>query len=203
MNKKTHWENIYKTKQTEEVSWYQAHPESSLKMIEAAKLPRNAAIIDVGGGDSRLIDCLIERGYENLTILDISGEALKRAKERLGNLGQKVQWIEADITEFNPSEKFQFWHDRAVFHFLTDPKDRSRYLSVMERSLAFPAWIMIAAFAADGPKKCSGLAVQRYSHKSLQETLGPEYQMKVSDQETHLTPQGYQQKFVYTLFRKE
>jgi trans-aconitate methyltransferase len=202
MDKKTHWEDIYSKEKVDEVSWYQTQPSLSLHMIEAANLDRNAAIIDVGGGASRLIDNLIMQGYTNLTVLDISEKSLERAKERIGSASQNIQWVESDIADFNPHQKFQFWHDRAVFHFLTQPEDRTRYLEVMNQSLAAGAHIMIATFAPDGPEKCSGLPIQRYSHESLQQTLGPAYKLILQEQETHLTPAGGQQKFIYALFRK-
>jgi 2-polyprenyl-3-methyl-5-hydroxy-6-metoxy-1,4-benzoquinol methylase len=202
MDKKHHWEDVYRKKKVDEVSWYQARPGLSLRMIAAANLARDAAIIDVGGGASLLIDNLITQGYTNLSVLDISGESLKCAKERIGSSGQNVQWIESNITDFNPQQKFQFWHDRAVFHFLTNPDERARYLEVMNRSLASGAYAMIATFAPDGPEKCSGLPVQRYSHESLQQILGPACKMVLQEQETHLTPAGGQQKFIYALFRK-
>jgi len=202
MDKKHHWEDVYRKKKVDEVSWYQARPGLSLRMIAAANLARDAAIIDVGGGASLLIDNLITQGYTNLSVLDISGESLKCAKERIGSSGQNVQWIESNITDFNPQQKFQFWHDRAVFHFLTNPDERARYLEVMNRSLASGAHAMIATFAPDGPEKCSGLPVQRYSHESLQQILGPACKMVLQEQETHLTPAGGQQKFIYALFRK-
>jgi trans-aconitate methyltransferase len=202
MDKKAHWEDVYRKKKVDEVSWYQPQPGLSLHMIAAAKLDRDAAIIDVGGGASRLIDNLVIQGYTNLSVLDISGESLTCAKERVGPAGQNVQWIESDITVFNPSQKFHFWHDRAVFHFLTDPGERTRYLEVMNKSLASGAYVLIATFAPDGPEKCSGLPVQRYSHESLQQTLGPAYKIVAHEQETHSTPSGGQQKFIYALFRK-
>ncbi|TAL31392.1 MAG: class I SAM-dependent methyltransferase [Alphaproteobacteria bacterium] len=202
MDKKSHWEDIYQRKGADKVSWHQEQPGLSLRMIADAGLERGAAIIDVGGGASRLIDSLIAQGYTNLTVLDISGRALEAAKERLGPLSQRVQWVESDIADFKPRQKFKFWHDRAVFHFLTDPQDRDRYLETMRRSLDAGSYAMIAAFAPDGPEKCSGLPVQRYSHESLQLALGPSYKELAHHSETHVTPAGGQQKFVYALFRK-
>src|SRR3990167_6928861 len=184
MDKKSHWEDVYIRKKPDEVSWYQVRPEYSLRMIEAAKLDRNAGIIDVGGGASSLADCLIHQDYRNLSVLDISRHALDRAKERIGHHAEKIKWIESDVTQFHSAETYHFWHDRAVFHFLTDPEDRERHLNAMSRSLGKNAHVMIATFALDGPEKCSGLPVQRYSHESLQKTLGMDYRLILTDQET-------------------
>ena len=203
MDKKSHWEDVYQNKKINEVSWYQDRPKISLRMIDAAKLSFDDPIIDVGGGASRLVDHLIELGFRNLTVLDISGKALEHAKQRLGNAGKNIKWVKADIVEFKPKATYAFWHDRAVFHFLTNLGDRQRYLETMRGALSHPAYAMIASFALDGPEKCSGLLVQRYSHEILEQTLGPDYHLIAKDQEMHLTPAGKPQSFIYDLFRKE
>lgn len=202
MDRKDHWNDVYRKRKADEVSWFQERPILSLRMIESSVPEHNAAIIDVGGGTSRLVDCLVADGYENVSVLDISGEALHHAQGRLGAESRKVRWIEGDVTEFNSGQKFRFWHDRAVFHFLTKPEEVRRYLAVMGSSLDSGAFAMIATFAPDGPEKCSGLFVQRYSHESLQEILGLPYEMLRKEQEVHLTPSGVSQKFIYTLFKK-
>jgi hypothetical protein len=157
----------------------------------------------VGGGASKLVDELIDLGYKALTVLDISGEALKNAKPRLGKSARKATWVESDVTKFKPVESIRFWHDRAVFHFLTDAKDRGLYLAVLNRSVVKSGYVMIATFAMNGPEKCSGLPVQRYSHKSLQKTLGSNFKLIATDEETHATPWGTTQNFIYALFKKQ
>lgn len=218
MDKKTHWEDIYVTKKSDEVSWYQTSPKLSLQMIRAAGLNPADPIIDVGGGVSGLVDHLVDLGYEDLTVLDISQEALGRTRQRLGGLEKKIDWIASDVTAFKPGRQYRFWHDRAVFHFLTDLEERKRYLQVMSRAVVGGGYVMIATFALDGPDKCSGLPVQRYSHESLQETLGPiaplglqgpnalplgsGFEMILKDREVHTTPWETTQSFIYALFRK-
>lgn len=203
MDQKNHWENVYEKKQIDEVSWHQAHPKLSLQMIQKAKLPLEAVLIDIGAGASKLVDDLIELGYNDLSVLDISGKALEHAKQRLGDKSKNVQWIESDILKFNSQKTYSFWHDRAVFHFITNPEDRQQYLNTMNRSLSPASFVMIATFALDGPEKCSNLPVHRYSHESLQETLGCDYRLIAKDQEIHVTPAGKSQSFIYGLFRKE
>ncbi len=200
---KKHWEEIYEESAPEEVSWYQTRPEISLKMIEAARLSISDPLIDVGGGASRLVDHLMDLGYTDLTVLDISGTALDRTKTRLGPAAKSVHWVETDITRFTPDRRYALWHDRAVFHFLTNPQDRTRYLDVLNRSVVPGGHVLIATFALDGPEKCSGLPVQRYSHELLQETLGNAYELVAKDRETHVTPWGKEQKFLFTLFRRK
>lgn len=202
MNKKDHWENVYQKKNVDEVSWYQAHPECSLRLIQSVKLKPTANIIDVGGGASKLVDYLLDEGYQNLFVLDISGQALKKAKERLGDRYRKVQWIESDVTEYYATKSYDLWHDRAVFHFLTNPEDRAKYLETMGRSLTASAYVVIATFALNGPEKCSGLPIERYNVASLKQTLGKNYQLLLSEEEIHQTPSGNPQQFVYCLFRK-
>lgn len=202
MGKKDHWEDVYQRKKVDEVSWYQTQPECSLRLIDSVNLNPDAGIIDIGGGASKLVDCLLARGYTNVSVLDISGRALAVAKERLGCESDPVEWIEFDVLEFQPREKFNFWHDRAVFHFLTEPKEREKYLETMNGALNANAHVLIAVFGPEGPEKCSGLPVQRYSPELLQQTLGPDYALLSSEQENHTTPSGNQQQFVYCLFRK-
>ncbi|EKD88008.1 MAG: putative methylase protein [uncultured bacterium] len=202
MDKKDHWEDVYQRKKVDEVSWYQTKPECSLRLIASAKLNFKACIIDVGGGASKLVDCLLDQGYLNLSVLDISGKALSTTKERLGPRSHGIKWIETDILNFHPEDKFDFWHDRAVFHFLTDPKEKTKYLEIMGNSLNANAYVLIASFGLEGPEKCSGLSVQRYDPALLQQTLGSNYTLLSSEKEIHLTPSGSRQQFVYCLFRK-
>lgn len=200
---KQYWEEIYEERATDEVSWYQSRPEMSLRMIEAARISVSDPIIDVGGGASRLVDHLVELGHTDLTVLDISRTALDRAKDRLGQAAKSVRWMEADITHLAPDRRYALWHDRAVFHFLTGRQDRARYLEALNRSVTPGGHVVIATFALDGPEQCSGLPVQRYSDELLQETLGGDYELVAKDRETHVTPAGKRQKFIFTLFRRK
>ena len=202
MNRKQHWERVYSLKSAQEVSWYQAQPDASLKMITRAAAEKTAAVIDIGGGASRLVDCLLKQGCPDLTVLDISGKALEQARDRLGPLASRVRWIEADVTAFEPTRTWDVWHDRAAFHFLTDAADRERYLSVLNRALAAGGQVIIAAFAIDGPQKCSGLDVERYDAAKLAETLGPGFALEESCPEIHLTPAGGEQRFGFHRFRR-
>lgn len=200
-NCKDHWEGIYKTKTPMEVGWYQADPKQSLDLIAAAGLGRAQEIIDIGGGASLLVDKLMEKGFEKVTVLDISPAALNQAKSRLGKNAQKISWIEADITGFEPEHQFDLWHDRAVFHFLTDADDRKKYLNVMNRAVAPGGHLIIATFALEGPPKCSGLEVVRYSQESLAREIGRNFELKESVEELHVTPSGARQKFNYCRFK--
>ena len=202
MDRKQHWERVYSLKSAQEVSWYQAQPDTSLTMIRRAAAGKTAAVIDIGGGASRLVDCLLKQGCPDLTVLDISGKALEQARDRLGPLASRVAWIEADVTAFEPTRTWDVWHDRAAFHFLTDAADRERYLSVLNRALAAGGQVIIAAFAIDGPQKCSGLDVERYDAAKLAETLGPGFALEESCPEIHLTPAGGEQRFGFHRFRR-
>lgn len=203
MSLKEHWENIYTNRAETEVSWFQPHAESSMALIRETELSPSASIIDVGGGASTLADDIVEVGYTDLTVLDLSGTALATAKQRLGDKAGRVTWREGDILrEPFPANGWDLWHDRAVFHFLTDPADRLLYVRQLRHALKPNGWVIIASFAEDGPGKCSGLPVRRYSPGQLAAELGegftPERQLK----EMHTTPAGRQQSFVYCLFRQ-
>lgn len=204
MERKAHWENIYTTKPQTEVSWYQEHAIRSLKLVKSTGAGVSAQIIDVGGGASTLVDDLLAGGFANLTVLDISSAALEAAKERLGPCSaRKVTWLEADITQAAlPLQAFDIWHDRAVFHFLADEEDRRRYISAMSHALKPGGHIIIATFAADGPLKCSGLNIVRYSPEELRAELGEAFKLIESHEENHLTPFDTTQKFSYCLFLK-
>ncbi|MDL1871514.1 class I SAM-dependent methyltransferase [Deltaproteobacteria bacterium PRO3] len=203
MNLKAHWESVYERKKPEEVSWYQENPARSLAMIESAGLGKEDPIIDVGGGASKLASVLYDLGYRNLTVLDISKKALETARQRMGAAADAVQWVEADVTRFRAPQRYRFWHDRAVFHFLTDPADRKLYLETLRNSLSNPGYVMIASFSLEGPERCSGLPVQRYSQETLQQTLGSEFECLRRESEAHRTPGGTLQQFLYSLFRRE
>lgn len=202
MDQKKHWEKVYAEKTPEEVSWYQSSPNLSLKMIATTQLSLTDPIIDIGCGASTLLDHLVTLGYSDITVLDISKTALSCAQKRLGEAGKNIRWEEANICAFKPQHSYILWHDRAVFHFLTDPGERAQYLQVLNSSLAPGGYVILATFALDGPEKCSGLPVQRYSSELLKQTLGGSYQPLLQDQEIHRTPAGREQKFIYTLFKK-
>lgn len=199
---KNHWESIYSGAGSDELSWYQAYPTASLRLIASAALPDDARIIDVGGGDARLVDALLDLGFSRMTVLDISPQALERARARLGERAGLVTWIEDDITSFRPTEKYDLWHDRAVFHFLTDTQDRQSYLRALADATAVDSQIIISTFAPEGPPKCSGLDVARYSGRSLADELGPDFELVEDFQQVHVTPKGAEQAFLHCLFRK-
>jgi ubiquinone/menaquinone biosynthesis C-methylase UbiE len=195
-----HWERVYRSKQATEVSWYQAEPTTSLEMIHRAKLQSGSRVIDVGGGASTLVDALLEQNLE-VTVLDLSNAALQQARDRLGPQSDRVRWLAADITLLElPAQHFDFWHDRAVFHFLTDPADRSRYVASLRNALKPGGHVLLATFAPDGPSKCSGLPVMRYDTAGMLEVLGTEFKLLEERFEVHLTPGGGEQRFVYAWF---
>ncbi len=199
-NRKDHWEHVYSDKKSTEVSWHQQHPERSLELIKATGVDMSARIIDIGGGASTLIDFLLDAGYQNLTVLDISHAAIEQAKSRLGNRANKIKWLEYDITKFSPDKLFDVWHDRAVFHFLTDADDRSSYVQAMSAALKPGAHVIIATFDLNGPEKCSGLEVMRYSPEKMSAVLGDSFQLIETSTEEHKTPGGSSQSFVYCRF---
>ncbi|MCI0488475.1 MAG: class I SAM-dependent methyltransferase [Blastocatellia bacterium] len=203
MNRKSHWESIYSTKNPTQVSWYQQRPEVSLEMIERTKVGKAANIIDIGGGASTLADHLLAMGFARVTVLDISMAAIRAAQERLGPKAEAVEWIEADITEaVLPARSFDLWHDRAVFHFLIEEKDRRKYVEQATHALKDAGHLILAAFASDGPTRCSGLDVVRYTPEALQEEMGGAFELMETTRETHLTPSGSEQRFIYCRFRK-
>lgn len=197
MNRKAHWENIYHSKSPLEVSWFQKEPQLSLQLISNTGLSTEAAIIDIGGGASVLVDRLLELGYKQLAVLDISTTALKYAKQRLGPAAQNIEWFEADITSFKAPHPFDLWHDRAVFHFLTEPDDRKRYIAVLRQILKPGGHLILAAFAIGGPTKCSGLDIVQYDAEKLLNELGAGFTLVEQLSETHITPDNQEQLFAY------
>ena len=195
-NRKDHWEHVYSGKKPTEVSWYQQHPQHSLELIKATGVDVSARIIDIGGGASTLVDCMLDAGYQNLTVLDIAHGAIEQAKSRLGARADKVAWLEHDITKFSADEPYDIWHDRAVFHFLTDKLDRSSYVHAMSRALKPGAHAIIATFDLNGPEQCSGLDVVRYSPDTMSAVLGDSFQLVETSVEQHVTPRGNLQSFV-------
>jgi len=201
-NRKEHWEHIYSGKKSTEVSWYQQHPQHSLELIKAAGVDASARIIDIGGGASTLVDFMLDAGYQNLTVLDIAHGAIEQAKSRLGARADTVTWFEQDVTTFSPDEPYDVWHDRAVFHFLTDKLDRSSYVRTMSRALKPGAHAIIATFDLNGPEKCSGLDVVRYSPETMSAVLGDNFQLVETSTEAHVTPRAAVQNFVYCRFKR-
>jgi 2-polyprenyl-3-methyl-5-hydroxy-6-metoxy-1,4-benzoquinol methylase len=201
---KTHWEKVYTTKQPEAVSWYRAHLETSLALIERAAHSGSASIIDIGAGESTLVDDLVARGYEHISVLDVSQTALDVTKKRLGPLAEQINWIVADITqvELEPSA-YDVWHDRAVFHFLTSTDQRDAYVRNVGRSVRPGGYVVVSTFGPEGPTKCSGLEVSRYDAESLHGEFGPRFHLMESSKELHQTPFGTMQQFLYCYCRVE
>lgn len=203
MENKQHWEQIYQTKPATQVSWFQAHPLLSLQYIQQTGVDKNAQIIDIGGGASMLVDHLLDDGFQHVTVLDISASALQVAQQRLGARADMVTWLEADITQaVLPNFEYDVWHDRAVFHFLTEPEDRRRYVDAVRKSVKPGGYVIVATFASDGPERCSGLQVVRYDPQNLHKEFGTDFELLDSTREEHHTPFGTDQKFIYCYCRK-
>ncbi|MCH2225511.1 MAG: class I SAM-dependent methyltransferase [Crocinitomicaceae bacterium] len=198
MERKQHWETVYETKKPDQVSWTQKVPQTSLTFIDSFGLSKTAKIIDVGGGDSNLVDFLLDSGYENVTVLDISEKALERAKIRLGSRAEQVTWIVSDITKFEPTESYDIWHDRATFHFLTQKEQVAYYVEIARRTIN--SSLLIGTFSTDGPLKCSGLEIKQYDASMLQEVFANGFKLGRSVVEDHTTPFGTIQNFVFCSF---
>lgn len=201
-DRKKHWENIYETKALNEVSWYQPTPATSLAFFDQFNLPQDAKIIDIGGGDSFLVDHLLARGYRDITVLDISQAAIERAKKRLGDPADSVHWVIADAANFAPTEKYDFWHDRAAFHFLTAEQEISNYIQTAHTALKTEGVLVIGTFSEQGPKKCSGIDIRQYSETAMGERLKPFFQKTGCVTADHETPFGTVQNFVFCSFSK-
>lgn len=200
MDRKNHWETVYETKNPDEVSWTQKVPQISLDFIRSFGLDKASKIIDVGGGDSKLVDFLLDEEFENITVLDISGKAMERAKARLGDRAQKVKWIESDITEFEPQETYDIWHDRAAFHFLTSPEQIQTYVDLTQKTVA--GYLILGTFSKNGPKKCSGLDIKQYNEEQM-ETVFNHFEKLECRAEEHTTPFGTTQNFVFCSFKRK
>jgi hypothetical protein len=199
---KEHWETIYKTKKPTEVSWTQEVPAVSLAFIHQFKIPKNAKIIDIGGGDSNLVDFLLAEGYTNLSVLDISEAAILRAQERLGKEAPKVTWIVCDILDFKPKEKYDVWHDRAAFHFQTEPAKIDTYLNIVKN--AVDGMVIVGTFSTDGPTKCSGLEIKQYDEDGMKaKFIQSDFKNLECKREDHVTPSGVVQNFVFCSFMKQ
>lgn len=202
MDRKQHWDTVYTTKAVDQVSWFQDTPALSLDLIGRSGVSRTAPLVDIGGGASRLVDALLGQGYSDVTVLDIAEAALSASRIRLGHLAQNVRWVVADITQWQPARCYALWHDRAVFHFLTDAADREAYRRALLAGTASGSQVIIASFALDGPERCSGLPVMRYAPEGLQTELGADFALEDARHEEHHTPGGNIQRFQYSVFRR-
>lgn len=202
MDKQSHWQQVYQTKSAADVSWFQAVPQQSLDFIKGFNLDKTAAIIDIGGGDSLLVDALLQLGYTNITVLDISAAAIEKAKSRLGTAAVKVKWIVSDILDFTPTEKYDCWHDRATFHFLTNSSETEKYVQIANGAVNENGKIVVATFSTEGPLKCSGLPVKQYNETSLSQTLQRWFKKIRCITTDHLTPFNTLQNFIFCSFKK-
>jgi SAM-dependent methyltransferase len=203
MTRKGHWEQVWTTKASTEVSWYQPDPTTSIALLHEVGSIATTRILDVGGGDSRLVDAVLAQGLGRMTVLDISGAALARARARLGTAADAVTWLEADVTEVHlPSASVDIWHDRAVFHFLTDPSDRARYAATATAAIRPGGTMLISTFALDGPTRCSGLEVERYAPEGIAEAMGEAFELVRGFGETHRTPADREQRFSVAVLRR-
>ncbi|MEA2863462.1 MAG: hypothetical protein QOC84_1418, partial [Bradyrhizobium sp.] len=201
-SRQAHWENVYTTKGEKQVSWFQQTPAPSLELIELTGAVGSSAVIDIGGGASRLAECLVAKGYEDVTVLDLSAAALASARSRMGDKANQVTWIAADVSAWEPSRTFDVWHDRAAFHFLTDPNDQAAYVARLRRALCSGGHVIIGTFALEGPERCSGLPVSRHDANSLAATLGRGFELVDTRRHEHTTPWGVTQNFQFSTFRR-
>jgi 2-polyprenyl-3-methyl-5-hydroxy-6-metoxy-1,4-benzoquinol methylase len=199
---KEHWENVWTTKKSNEVSWYQEYPKTSINLILPTNPSKDAKIIDVGGGDSNLAETLLDLGFKNITVLDISANALERAKKRLGNKSSMVTWIESDILEFENDNRYDIWHDRALLHFLTSEENLKNYVKLVKQHVMQGGYLIISTFSTKGPIKCSGLDTRQYSKESIKELFSNEFEHVKNFEEEHVTPRGMGQIFTWNVFRK-
>jgi ubiquinone/menaquinone biosynthesis C-methylase UbiE len=201
-DRKKHWENIYQTKELKDLSWYQPSPTTSLDFLKQFNISKTAKIIDIGGGDSLLVDNLLDLGYTDITVLDISDAALDRSKKRLGDRSSKIKWIIADAATFKPAEKYDFWHDRATFHFLTKEQEIENYIDTVHRSINPTGILVIGTFSEQGPKKCSGIEITQYSETTMTKRLINFFEKIKCITIDHKTPSGMIQNFIFCSFRK-
>ena len=201
--RQAHWENVYQTKGERDVSWFQETPEISLDLIRATGAGAAASIVDIGGGASRLADALLDEGYGSITVLDLSDNALATVRARLGARAARVSWIVADVTAWQPAATFDTWHDRAAFHFLTEPQDRSAYGECVRKAVRPGGHVIVGTFAPDGPERCSGLPVLRHDHATIADVIGGSFKLAESRRHEHKTPGGAIQRFQFSRFRRE
>ena len=203
MKIKQHWENLYDTKPEKELSWFQSYPKTSMEFVELFNLSLTANIIDIGGGDSHFVDALLDKGYQNIWVLDISAKAIERAKQRLGEKASRVNWIVSDVTEFEPTVQFDFWHDRAAFHFLTNEEKIYKYVSIADDAIRTDGYLILGTFSETGPTKCSGLDILQYSEASMSARFGIAFDRIKCIQEDHITPFNTVQNFLFCSFKKK
>jgi len=201
--KKEHWENVFTTKQETEVSWFQPYPKTSIEFVKLFNLPFDANIIDIGGGDSHFVDALLEEGYQNIWVLDISENALSRAKKRLGEKANKVNWVVSDIIDFIPTVTYDFWHDRAAFHFLTTEENINKYVGIAEKGIKTNGILVLGTFSETGPTKCSGLEIKQYSETSMSSRFELSFDRVKCITEEHQTPFNTTQNFLFCSFKKK
>lgn len=201
-DRQKHWEHIYNSKSLEEVSWFQPKPETSLVFINELNISKNAKIIDVGGGDSYLVDHLLDMGYTDVSVLDISEKAIERAKKRLGKKADLVKWIVSDVTTFQPTEKYDLWHDRAAFHFLTQEGEINKYLDIVQNNIQSSGFLILGTFSEQGPEKCSGIKIKQYTETSLSRLFENQFKRTKCITVDHKTPSGSLQNFVFGCFVK-
>lgn len=202
-DRQKHWENLYRITDTSTKSWYQSVPETSLSFFEKNSIPPSARIIDVGGGDTFLVDHLLHLGYQNITVLDISATAIEKTKKRLGENAEKADWIVEDIAAFRPDKLYDVWHDRATFHFLTQKEEIDHYIRTATRFVRPGGRMMIGTFSTDGPEKCSGIPIRQYTAQSLSELFSPAFEKIGCEYQNHRTPGGSLQNFVFCSFRRK
>ncbi len=198
-----HWDNVYSSKAAEEVSWFQQYPKTSMEFVGLFDLPLDANIIDIGGGDSHFVDAMIVKGYTNIWVLDISAKAIKRAKQRLGESASKIHWIVSDVTDFKPPVQFDFWHDRAAFHFLTTENQIYKYVSIAENAIKKDGYLILGTFSENGPAMCSGLNVKQYSKTSMSARFEIAFERIKCIEEDHTTPFNTIQNFLFCSFKKK
>jgi 2-polyprenyl-3-methyl-5-hydroxy-6-metoxy-1,4-benzoquinol methylase len=201
--RRTHWENIYETKSPTEVSWFQQYPKTSMEFIDLFSLNKDSAIIDIGGGDSHFADALLDAGFRNVTVLDISAKAIEKAQERLGEKARSVNWIVSDVVDFVPGKKYDFWHDRAAFHFLVQEAQADKYVEIANKGISENGVLILGTFSEDGPKKCSGLEIRQYSEVSMSAKFEKYFDRIKCKTEDHRTPFDTIQNFLFCSFKKK
>lgn len=202
VNFKSHWENVYQSKNENEVSWYQEVPSKSLDLINSLNLRKDSKIIDVGAGESRLVDNLLSLGFKNVTVLDISSKSIEKTKQRLGKKSKLVNWVVSDIVDFIPDKSFDLWHDRAAFHFLTDKISIKKYVDLVNNSVNSQGNLIVSTFSTNGPLKCSGLQISQYNKNSISELFKEEFKLSYSETSVHQTPFNTNQEFIFNIFSK-
>ena len=202
ISEQQHWNKVYSTKAEDEVSWFQHYPKTSMEFVELFNLPLDANIIDIGGGDSHFVDALLDKGYKNIYVLDISATAIEKAKQRLGERASKVQWIVSDVTKFEPPIQFDFWHDRSAFHFLTTENKIYKYVSIAEDAIRKDGYLILGTFSENGPSKCSGLEIKQYSEASMSARFEGAFERVKCITENHITPFNTIQNFLFCSFKK-